>query len=169
MDLSTRPRRRSGRADRLSAIVGAIAFVWASSAAGRARDEAARAQAALAAVETESARAEARLRALGAGAGAEAERLANRVALNAEAPLPRVLAELTDLMPEEVRLRALQVSYDDEVSVEAQVEARSVDAWDAFLDRLATSRRFRGIVPGPEARGGDLRVTIRMRYSPEAS
>jgi hypothetical protein len=169
MDLSTRPRPRTGRGDLLLAVVGALAFAWASVGAIRAREEAARARSALAAVESETSRGEARLRAIGARGGGEAERLALRVALNAEAPVPQVLADLTRLMPEEVRLRALQVSYGDEVSVEAQVEARSVAAWDAFLDRLATSKRFRGVASGPEAREGELRVTIRMLYGAEAS
>lgn len=169
MDLSTHPRPRVARGDVLLAIVGAVAFLWAAGAAIRAREEAARARSALGAVESEATRNEARLRALGARGGSEAERLAQRVALNAEASVPRVLADLTALMPEEVRLRVLQVTYGEEVSVEAQVEARGVDAWDVFLDRLVASKRFKGITPGPEAREGELRVTIRMLYSGEAS
>lgn len=169
MDLSTRPRPRASRGDLLLAVAGGLALAWSVAGLLRAREEAARARVALASVEADTARAEARLGTLTTRGGGEAERMANRVALNAEAPVPRVLADLTGLMPEHVRLRSLQVSYDDEVSLDAQVEARNVEAWDAFLDRLSESKRFRGVAPGPEAREGELRVTLRMLYTPEES
>ncbi len=169
MDLSSRPRTRPGHAEWWIAVVGVLALAWSGAGALRARAEAARARAALSVVEADSARGEARLRALGTRAPGEAERLARRVALNAEAPVPNVLAELTGLMPQDVRLRSLQISYEDDVSLEAQVEARSVEAWDSFLDRLTASRRFRRIEPGPEAREGALLVSVRMLYDAEAS
>lgn len=170
IDLSSSPRRRSSRADRLLALAGALACLLALASAVRARQEAARARGALATVEAETERGEARLRALGPSRdGGEAERLASRLASNADAPLPRVLADLASLMPGDVRLQTLQVSYGEDVSVEAQVEARSVAAWDAFLDRLEASSRFRALAPGPEAREGELRVTLRMLYAPAAS
>ncbi len=168
MDLQTRPRPRAGYADRLLAIVGAAAFVAASLGALRARAHAAEARATLLAVEQDSRRSEQRIRAAGTPAG-EAERLAHRVALNAEAPVPQVLSELTSLMPQDLRLRSLLVSYGDEVSLVAEVEAKSASAWDVFLDRLATSRRFARIAPGPEAREGELRSSVRMVYRTEAS
>jgi len=91
------------------------------------------------------------------------------VELNAMAPLPRVLADLTGLMPDDVRLRSLSVAYGDDVTLDASVEARSPEAWDAFLDRLAASRQFRALSPGPERREGEIRATLRMVYTGEAS
>jgi len=167
MDLQSRPRPQAGFFDRLLAIVGLAAFVVAGLLALRARAHAAEAREAVLAVEQDKRRSEERIRAAGAPAG-EAERLAHRVALNAEAPVPRVLAELTRLMPEDVRLRSLSVRYADEVSLVAQVEAKGASAWDVFLDRLAASPHFARITPGPETRDGELRSSLRMVFRPEA-
>jgi hypothetical protein len=162
MDFSTRPRPRATGLDRLLAIVGAGALAASLLGAYRARADAEEARLSLAAVQQDTRRAEERIQ--GGGRASEAERLGLRAALNAEAPVARVLAELTSLMPEDVRLRSLEVTYDAEVGLVAQVEARSVSAWDAFLDRLAASKRFARVEPGPEARQGELRVSVRMVY-----
>jgi hypothetical protein len=94
-----------------------------------------------------------------AGAGAFA-----RAALTLEAPPRRVLGELTRVLPEDVRLLDLVLSYEERLQLEALVEARSPAAYDRFLERLAASPAFEAVVPGPEAREGQLRVSVRMAY-----
>jgi Tfp pilus assembly protein PilN len=169
MDLQTQPRPRSRPVDRVLCAASAAVLLAACVGAWRARGEVASARASLAAVQAELRQGDGLLRSLeGRGVG-EADRLARRVALNAEAPLTRILADLTRLMPEDVRLRSLDVRYADDVSVAAQVEARSVAAWDAFLERLAASGRFARVVPGPETRDGELRVEVRMLFVAGAS
>ena len=169
MDLSSRPHPRTGTADRAFLAVACLLFLASAVGAASARDAANRALAAASETERVAAAAEDRIRSLSPRGPGDAEALATRVALNAEAPLPRVLADLTGLMPDEVRLRSLSVAYGDEVTLDASVEARTPEAWDAFLDRLASSRRFHAVSPGPERREGEIRATLRMVYRGEAS
>ncbi len=164
MDLQTQPRPRSGPADRWLFAVATLVLLVACAGAWRARAEAAAARASLALVDAERRQGDDLLRSLeGRGAG-EAGRLAGRVALNAEAPLHRILAELTRLMPEDVRLRSLDVRYAEEANVAAQVEARSVAAWDALLEGLVASKWFGSVAPGPELREGEMRGEVRMVF-----
>ncbi|HJS57470.1 MAG TPA: hypothetical protein VKA01_05140 [Vicinamibacteria bacterium] len=169
MDLSSRQRPKTGVADRVFLAVSCAAFLTSAIAAARARDAASQAQAAAAEAQRASEATEERIRSLTPRGPGDAERLATRVELNAEAPLPRVLTDLTGLMPDDVRLRSLNVSYGDDVTLDASVEARSPEAWDVFLDRLAASTRFRALSPGPERREGEIRATLRMIYIAEAS
>src|SRR5262245_54457692 len=169
MDLSSRPRPRVRVADRVFLAVSCAAFLASAAAAAKARDAALQARGAASEAERAAATAEARLRALMPRGPGDAERLAARVELNAEAPLPRVLADLTGLMPDDVRLRSLIVTYGDAVALDAAVEARTPAAWDVFLDRLAASRRFDALSPGPERREGEIRATLRMVYLGGAS
>jgi len=169
MDLSSRPRPRSGVADRIFLAIAGVAFLASGATAVRTRAAASRAQEAVAEAERASAAAEERIRSLTPRGEGDAERLATRVVLNAEAPLPRVLADLTALMPDDVRLRSLNVAYGDAVTLDASVEARTPEAWDIFLDRLAASKRFDTLSPGPERRAGEIRATLRMRYHGDAS
>jgi hypothetical protein len=169
MDLSSRPRQRTRAVDRVFLAVAGAVFVGAALNAVRARDAASQAQRAASEAERVSSAAEERIRSLLPRGPGEAERLAARVELNAIAPLPRVLADLTGLLPDDVRLRSLNVAYGDDVTLEAAVEARTLEAWDVFLDRLAASRRFESLSPGPERREGEIRATLRMVYRGEAS
>ncbi|HET7295005.1 MAG TPA: hypothetical protein VFM88_21480 [Vicinamibacteria bacterium] len=169
MDLSSHPRPRAGTADRVFLATSCLVFLAAALGAVSARDAANRAQAAASEAERMAAAAEDRIRSLSPRGPSVADALATRVALNAEAPLPRVLADLTALMPDAVRLRSLSVEYGDEVTLDAAVEARTPEAWDAFLDRLASSRRFQAVTPGPERREGEIRASLRMVYRGETS
>lgn len=169
MDLQTQRRPRSGPVERVLFAASAAVLLAACAGAWRARADVAAARTSLAAVEAELRRGEGLLRSLDGRSAGEADRLARRVALNAEAPVPRILAELTRLMPADVRLRALDIRYADDANVAAQVEARSVAAWDAFLERLVASERFARVQPGPESRDGELRVEVRMVFVPGAS
>lgn len=169
MDLSSHPRPRTGLADRAFLAVAASAFLASALGAASAREAAGRAQAAASEAERAAVATEARIRALAPGGASEAERLAARVELNTTSPLPRVLVDLTDLMPDDVRLRSLSVVYGDDVTLEASVEARTPEAWDVFLDRVAGSKRFHAVSPGPERREGEIHATLRMVYRGDAS
>jgi hypothetical protein len=89
------------------------------------------------------------------------------VQASAEAPPQRVLADLAALLPPEVKLQALALDYRDRVLVDLRIAARRAEAYDAFLQRLAESKRFGDVVPGPETREGELLATLRMSYPVE--
>lgn len=99
----------------------------------------------------------------------DGERLAARARLTVEAPPHRVLSDLAALLPPDVRLAGLTLVYDGQLRVEAQVVARHAAAYDAFLDRLVASRRFSGVLPGPESREGELRASLRASYRAETA
>jgi len=164
IDFSTRPRRRLWTAD--AALVGAAAaalvlsglLCWnATSDLGRRRDDVARA-----AREADAAaeRAEAAERRRGPLSAV----LVAQVRESAEAPPPRIVAELSALLPPEVRLQSLDLDYRERLVVDLHVAARRADAYDQFLARLAASDRFADLVPGPESRQGELTASVRMSY-----
>lgn len=93
---------------------------------------------------------------------------AARAALTLEAPPRLVLAELTRLLPAEVRLVELSLDYGRRVELDARVEARTPEAYDRFLERLSASPAFEQVVPGAETREGPVRVSLRMAYREEA-
>jgi hypothetical protein len=86
--------------------------------------------------------------------------------LSADAPPPRVLADLAAVMPGDVRLESLALTYGQAVALEMQVVARAAPAYDAFLQRLEGSPAFTDVTPGDESRGQEVRGTIRVLYRP---
>jgi hypothetical protein len=93
------------------------------------------------------------------GGGATAQ-----AALTLDAPPRQVIAELTRLLPQDVKLVELVLAYGGRVQVDALVEARSPLGYDRFLERLSSSASFEEVLPGAEVRQGRLRVSVRMRY-----
>lgn len=89
----------------------------------------------------------------------------SQLVLTAEAPPPRVLAELAALLPPEVRVDAVSLSYGARLELDAQLVARRPEAYDLFLERLAESSSFADVVPGPEVREGEMRSSVRMSYA----
>ena len=58
---------------------------------------------------------------------------------------------------------------DGRLELDAQVVARDADAYDVLLERLSGSDRFSDVLPGPEAREGEVRVRVRMTYEPSGA
>jgi hypothetical protein len=165
-DFSTRPRRRSPDGlDAVALALGGLSLVvatyWTTTASTdlrRAREHAAEAR-------READADRGRLRALESRRGAEGT-LGTQALLTADAPPPRVVADLGTVMPADVRLESLRLTYADAVTVEMQVAARAPSAYDAFLQRLEGSPLFADVAPGDESRSGDVRASVRATYRP---
>jgi hypothetical protein len=163
-DFSTRPRRRSPPPLDLALLAVAAAALAVSvyatvDAAGTERRASARAQ------ETRREADDARARVRELEARREpAQGLASQVLLTAEAPPPRVLADLVALMPGDVRLDGVTFTYGDPLALQVDVAARNASSYDLFLDRLQRSPLFADVLPGEENRDGELRTSVRMTY-----
>jgi Tfp pilus assembly protein PilN len=96
--------------------------------------------------------------------GGGGDTLTSQLVLTAEAPPARVLAELTELLPPDVRFDSVSFGYGDSLEIEANVVARRPDAYDVFMERLAGSPSFMDVVPGPEVRESEMRSSVRMSY-----
>jgi hypothetical protein len=165
-DFSSRPRRRAaGPLDLALLALAAAAFVlsvysvadaWTGQRRATARAEETRREVddALARVRDLEARRE------------PAPGIASQALLTAEAPPPRVLADLVALMPGDVRLDAVTLTYGEPLGVHVDVAARNASSYDLFLDRLQRSPLFADVLPGDENRDGELRTSIRMTYRP---
>jgi hypothetical protein len=164
MDFSTRPRRRTRFADGALVAAAGVLLLSAGWSALASRAERGRVRSALAEVQTELNAAQSRLLALGVRRGGETERLASRIELTATAAPPRLLREITALLPEGVRLRSVSIDYGEVAAVALDVEARSPASWDDFLERLVRSERFEAVRPGQERREGEIRSAIHMNW-----
>jgi hypothetical protein len=87
--------------------------------------------------------------------------LAAQALLTADAPPSRVVAELSRLMPADVRLENLRLVYGSRLQVEMRVSARAAGSYDVFIDRLERSPSFSEVLPGDENREGELRALVR--------
>ena len=86
--------------------------------------------------------------------------------LTAEAPPSRVLAELGEVLPPDVRLDGLSLTYGRRLEVEMRVVARSPRAYDLLLERLQTSPRLKDLVLGAENREGEVQTTVHASFEP---
>jgi hypothetical protein len=163
-DFSTRPRRRALPPAELALVAASgVAFLVSAYGAAAAWKDLRRAQARVAEVRQETEAVQARTR------DREAQRepadaVAYQALLTSEAPPPRVLADLIGVMPGDVRLDAVTLTYGDPLRVQVDVIARSAPAYDQFLDRLQRSPLFADVLPGDENRDGELRTSIQMTY-----
>jgi hypothetical protein len=107
--------------------------------------------------------ANARLRTLEGRGGGSGGPLAQAV-LTAEAPFPRVVAEIAEVLPPDVRLERISLGYGRELAVELNVVARHPRAFDLLLERLDSFPRLREVHPGPENREGEVRTTVRALW-----
>jgi len=165
-DFSTRAEvlRPGGRWEPLLLGIAALLFVASASSAYSTRSEARASQAYLAGLRREVEQDRSRLRALEARRRSGGNLLTSKLVLTAEAPPARVLAELTELLPPDVRLESVTFAYGSRLEIEAQAVARRPASYDLFLERLAGSPSFGEILPGPEAREGEMRGSLRMTY-----
>ncbi len=92
--------------------------------------------------------------------------MTGQVWLTTEAPPPRVLAQLGDLLPPDVRLDTLSLTYGRSLEVEMRVVARASGAYDRLLQRLEASPRIKDLVLGAESREGRVETTVRATFVP---
>lgn len=163
-DFSTRRRPREQRTGDLAALVVsglllAAAAYSAMAAYGDARD----AQASHDAVRGEIATAAARIKELQAAAGGEGG-VGARAVWSVEAPPPRVVAAIGEILPRDVRLDSLVLRYGPQLEVDMTLTARTADEYDRFLRALEASPAFDGVVLGDETRTDAVRASVRGRY-----
>ena len=164
-DFSTRPRPRPARPLDVALIaLAAIAAVWAAHSAWTVSRKLVAARQGLATLRAEAAAEATRLRAVEARLTGEQAKLVSRAVLTAQAPPPRVLAHLQQVLPSGARLDGVVLRYDEQLEIEFTVVAREASRYDQFLERLEASSAFENVTFGSEERGGEVRVTIRGRY-----
>jgi hypothetical protein len=164
-DFSSQPRRRrSGPVERALVLAAGVAALASAISAFGSWSDMRRAQAALDRTREELTSVRARAQSLEPRAGAADETLASRILLSREAPPQAVMGELSALLPADVRLDDVRLSYDERLTLELRVRARDTASYDRFLERLAASPRFAGIVPGEESRGPELTALLRLWY-----
>jgi hypothetical protein len=163
-DFSTRGRgARFTPLQKAVLAVGAAALLAAAWAAGDALAAHRAARGSLERVRAEADVVSARVRALEAQRGPEGD-FATQALLTADAPPPRVVAEVAALLPGDVRLESMSLSYGPALNLELQVLARRPASFDLFVDRLQESRAFSDVLPGDEDRRAEMRATVRARY-----
>jgi hypothetical protein len=162
-DFSTRPRRAGLLPlDVAIVAVAALALAWSAYTAHSARQDAARRRANVEQARRELESSRARLAALESSSSDLA--VARQTLLTLDAPPPRVLATLAELMPADVRLASVSLRYGEQLELEMRVIARSATAYDTFLERLQSSPAFERVLPGDENRDGEVRAAVRAGY-----
>jgi hypothetical protein len=163
-DFSTRPRaRRLPPLDLGLLVAGLLAAALTARGVWIARAEGEVARTHREDVDREIAAARQRIAALEKRAG---DGLTDRAWLSAEAPPPRVLRALGELLPPDVRLDGLVLTYGRALELEMRVVARGPRAYDRLLERLEGSPRLRDLVLGAESRQGEVATTVRATFVP---
>jgi hypothetical protein len=169
IDFSTRPRRRIGLLDGGLVVAGLLGLGLAAASAIHWSLEARRRAAETERLASDARGAATKLERMRSGRGPRESTLVAQIEAAASLPPPRVAADLAALLPPDARLRSLDITYGDRVSVDLQVSARGSSAYDAFLQRLADSPLFLEVLPGPEGREGEVLASLRLTYrAPEA-
>lgn len=166
-DFSTRRRAQAPAGSTLLLVLGALALVASLGDAWLRNAEAARARASLESLRSELGAARRRADTLAARERRSDDRLPGQVTWTALAPPALVVARLTDLLPDDVRLDALQLEYGPRLELEAQVSARRPEAYDELLARLASASAFEDVRPGSEQRQDEMKATLRFSWAGE--
>jgi Tfp pilus assembly protein PilN len=163
-DFSTRPRARRPPAWELALVaVGLLAAALGARAVVGTRAEGWAVRARLAEVRGEIEGARRRVSDL---ERRSSDGVTGQVWLTAEAPPARVVAQISDLLPPDVRLDALSLTYGRSLEVEMRVVARTPGAYDRLLQRLEASPRLKDLVLGAESREGRVETTVRATFVP---
>ena len=163
-DFSSRPRRRAPQPVDVGLIgVGLLTLIVASYATGTSWAEFKRARQHVVDVRRDTEASQARLRTLEARSAPTAA-LATQALLSADAPPPRVLAEISGLMPPDLKLESLSLAYGDGIAIQLQVSAKAGGAYEVFLQRLEASPLFDEVIPGEESRDGGVTASIQAHY-----
>ncbi len=163
-DFSSR-RRPVGRSAGEVALLAAAGLLLAAALyqAGTAWADARRAQASFEEVRREIAAASERIKALQAAPGGRGA-VGDRAVWSAEAPPPRVVAAIAEILPRDVRLDTLTLRYGAELEVEMTLTARTAADYDGFLRALESSPAFDRVVLGDETRTDAVKASVRARY-----
>lgn len=164
MDFSTRPRRRLRAADVALLGAGVLAAGFAAHAVWSASSELRYRRSEVEALHREAAAAAEKVRVLQSSRPSGGDTLISQAEFTVAAPPPRVVADLSALLPPNVRLLSLTLTYRDRLEVDARVSARKAEAYDELLTRLGKSPLFEDVVPGPESRDDELLASVRMLY-----
>ena len=143
--------------------IGLLTLIFAGYATGTSWADFKRARQHVADVRRDTQAAQARLKTMEARSAPTAA-LATQALLSADAAPPRVLADLAALMPPDVKLDSLSLTYGEGIGLTMRVSARSGGAYEAFLQRLEGSPSFDEVVPGEETREGGVSASIDVRY-----
>jgi hypothetical protein len=163
-DFSSRPRRRPPQPVDLGLIgIGVLTLIFAGYATGTSWADFKRARQHVADVRRDTEAAQARLKTMEARSAPTAA-LGTQALLSTDAAPPRVLAELAALMPPDLKLDSLSLSYGEGIAMSMHVSAKNTGAYEAFLQRLEASPLFEEVVPGEETRDGGVAASIEMRY-----
>jgi hypothetical protein len=163
-DFSTRPRRRPPQPLDVGLLaVAALTLGVAGYATSSAWAESKRARQHVDDVRRETEAGRARLRALEARSAPTAA-LASQALLSADAAPPRVLADLSSVLPPDVKLDSLALAYGDGIALQMQVSAKGAAAYDVFLQRLEAHPLFDEVIPGEEVRDGGVGASVQARY-----
>lgn len=164
MDFSTRPRRRLRSADIALLGAGVLAAGFAAHAAWSASSELRYRRNEVEELRREAEVVAERVRALESSRPSGGDTLMSQAEFTIAAPPPRIVADLSALLPPNVRLLSLTLTYRDRLEVDARVSARKAEAYDELLTRLVRSPLFEDVVPGPESRDDELLASVRMLY-----
>lgn len=164
-DFSTVPRRRPPARDLVLVAVSLVLALLSGRAALSAHAEREAARARVAEVKRETDAARVRLRELEARGGS-GEGPLSQALLTTEAPAARVLAEVAGVLPSDVRLERITLTYGHELALEMGVVARDPRAFDRLLERLDSFPLLRDVRPGAENREGEVRTTVRATWVP---
>ena len=163
-DFSSRPRRRPPQPVDLGLIgIGVLTLIFAGYATGTSWADFKRARQHVDDVRRDTQAAQARLKTMEARSAPTAA-LATQALLSTDAAPPRVLADLAALMPPDLKLDSLSLSYGEGIAMSMHVSAKGAGAYEAFLQRLEASPLYEDVVPGEEARDGGVSASIEMRY-----
>jgi hypothetical protein len=163
-DFSSRPRRRPPQPVDVGLLgIGLLTLILASYATGTSWAEFKRARQHVAEVRRETEAGQERLRTLEARSAPTAA-LANQALMSSDAAPPRVLSDLAAVLPPDVKLDSLTLTYGEGVGMEMRVSAKGGGAYEVFLQRLEASPLFDEVIPGEETRDGGVTSSIQARY-----
>ena len=154
---------RSSRSGLALTLAGALAFGVAAQQALAARFELSQARVLAVEARRDLSALRERLRQITARPGADQAAMDRALSVTTSPP-SQVLRDMVELMPAGVRFDHLELTYGGEVEIQALVVARRVGDYDEFMERLASSSRFRSVEPGPETRVPELRASVRAVY-----
>lgn len=91
----------------------------------------------------------------------EAAAKLQRAALQAPA---NVVSTLAEGLPDDARYTSIGLAYESGVRAELSVSARSAEAYDELLERLAKAAEIEQVRPGEEIRGDDVQGRIQAAF-----
>lgn len=163
-DFSSRRRPRSARpADAGLLAIAGLLLALSVYATGSAWADARHARASLDEVRQAIAAADQRIKELQGSAAAEGA-VGARAMWSVEAPPPRVVGALAEILPPDVRLETLVLAYGAQLEIQMTLTARTARDYDRFLRALEASAVFDRIVLGEETRTDAVRASVRARY-----